>query len=67
MSYKIDKIAEKYHNKFGKEKSLYLTIGKTKDQPKFSQGQMQIQPTDEYKYLGETVMENQIWKTRWNK
>ena len=52
-----DKIAEKYRIKFGKEKILSLTIGKTKDQPKFSLGQMQIEPTDKYKYLKETVNE----------
>ena len=52
-----DKIAEKYHIKFGKEKSLSLTIGKTKDQPKFSLKQMQIEPTYKCKYLGETVNE----------
>ena len=43
-----DKIPEKYHFKFGKEKSLSLTIGKTKDQPKFSLGPMVIEPTDKY-------------------
>ena len=53
LMHTTDNIAEKYHIKFGKEKSL----SKTKDQPKFSLGQMQIEPTDEYKYLGETVNE----------
>ena len=52
-----EKVAEKYHIKFGKEKSQSLTIGKTNEQPKFTLGQMQVEPTERYKYLGEMVNE----------
>ena len=56
----LTKVAEKYHIKFGKEKSQSLTIGKTNEQPKFSLGQMQVEPTEKYKYLREMVIEKQI-------
>ena len=52
-----EKVAEKYHIKFGKEKSQSLTIGKTNEQPKFTLGQMQVEPTEKYKFLGEMVNE----------
>ena len=45
-----EKVAEKYHIKFGKEKSQSLTIGKTNKQPKFTLRQMQVEPTEKYKY-----------------
>ena len=48
---------EKYHIKFGKEKSQSLTIGKTSEQPRLTLGQMQVEPTEKYKYLGEMVNE----------
>ena len=50
-----EKLAEKYHIKFGKEKSQSLTIGKTNKQPQFTLGQMQVEPTEKYKYLWEMV------------
>ena len=52
-----ENVAEKYHIKFGKEKSQSLTIGKINKQPKFTLGQMQVEPTEKYKYLGEMVNE----------
>ena len=52
-----EKVAEKYHIKFGKEKSQSMTIGKTNEQPKFTLGQMQVVATEKYKYLGEMVNE----------
>ena len=52
-----EKVAEKYHIKFGKEKSQSLTIGKTNEQPKFTLRQMQMEATEKYKYLGEMVNE----------
>ena len=52
-----EKVAEKYHIKFGKEKSQSLTIGKTSEQPRLTLGQMQVEPTEKYKYLGEMVNE----------
>ena len=52
-----EKVAEKYHIKFGKDKSQSLTIGKTSEQLKFTLGQMHVEPTEKYKYLGEMVNE----------
>ena len=45
------------HHRQNSWKIPHQVIGKNKDQPKFSLGQMQIEPTDKYKYLGETVNE----------
>ena len=48
------KIASKYHIVFGKEKSKVMNIG-TRKVPKFKLGEMELEPTSEYKYLGEVI------------
>ena len=53
-----NQIANKYHIKFGKEKSKTIKMGKvgrnTEDE-KFTLGEMEIETTDNYKYLGITI------------
>ena len=50
-----DKIAKKYHIEFGKEKSKVMTLGQ-KDRPNnFKIGEMKMEQTPTYKYLGETI------------
>jgi hypothetical protein len=51
-------IAKKYHIVFGKEKSKIMTNKKTCD-TKFYLGNMEMEKTDTYKYLGETITYNQ--------
>ena len=58
-------IAKKYHIEFGKEKSKAIQIGRKKTTQDLQLGQMKIEYTTKYKYLGETInnklnMENQI-------
>ena len=64
-----NKIAKKYHIAFGKDKSKAMFIGKgnknQKQEKKLNLGEMEIEYTTSYKYLGETInnklnMENQI-------
>ena len=50
-----DKVAEKYHIKFGREKSQIMIIGNTRERPQFTLGQMQLDLTTTYKYLGEMI------------
>ena len=50
-----NKVAEKYHIKFGKEKSQTIIMGNPKEKPKFKLGQMDIDVTHKYKYLGEMI------------
>ena len=57
-----NKIAEKYHIKFGKEKSLTMIIGNTKEKPRFTLGQMERDLTGTYKYLGEIINEKKNLK-----
>ena len=52
-----NKVAEKYHIKFGKEKSQAMIIGNTKEKPRFTLGQMELDLTGTYKYLGEIINE----------
>ena len=50
-----NKMAEKYHIKFGKEKSQTIIMGNPKKKPKFKLGQMDLDVTHKYKYLGEMI------------
>ena len=45
-------IAGKYHIKFGEEKSNVMKIGRSKNNPEFTLGDMNLKYTDKYKYLG---------------
>ena len=45
-------IAGKYHVQFGEEKSNVMKIGRNKENPEFTQGDMNLKYTDKYKYLG---------------
>ena len=47
-----NKVAEKYHIKFGREKIQTMIFGNTKERPQFTQGQMALDLTTTYKYLG---------------
>ena len=47
-----NKVAEKNHIKFGREKSQTMIIGNTKERPQFTLGQMTLDLTTTYKYLG---------------
>ena len=48
------KIAKKYHIQFGKEKSKIMTSAKKQDK-EFRLGEMILETTENYKYLGETI------------
>jgi hypothetical protein len=48
-------IARKYHLKFGAEKSKYMALGRRKPDGPLKMGQMLIEPTENYKYLGITL------------
>ena len=51
-----EKTAKKYRIEFGKEKSKVLKIGKKGEQnPKFKLGEMEMDLTETYEYLGETI------------
>ena len=50
-----NKVAEKYHIKFGREKSQTMIIGNTKERPQFTLGQITLDLTNTYKYLGEMI------------
>ena len=50
----MDEIAKRYHIKFGQEKSLTITIGKTPETP-FKLGQMDLENLSTYKYIGTTI------------
>ena len=61
-------ISKRYHIKFGKEKSQILTIGQKAEKP-FNLGEMELDDTDTYKYLGVTInhmgtMSNHITKLK---
>ena len=63
-----DEVSKRYHIKFGKEKSQTITIGKNQE-PKFKLGNMVMDNTETYKYLGITInnkgtMEDHIQKTQ---
>ena len=45
-------IAGKYHVEFGEEKRNVMKIGRNKENPKFTLGDMNLKYTDKYKYLG---------------
>ena len=58
-------IASRYHIKFGEAKSKILKIGKGQHKPDMYLGNMKLEYTNTYKYLGETLnhkgnMENHI-------
>ena len=48
----IDKVAETYHVKYGKENSQIMTIGKHTDKQSFRMGEITLHHTEKYKYLG---------------
>ena len=48
-------IAGRYHIEFGKEKSKAMKIGGNKDTPELKLGDMILEYTDKYKYLGEML------------
>ena len=50
-----NEIAKRFHLKFGKENSQTITIGKSPITEKFRLGDMDLEPTDSYKYLGMTI------------
>ena len=51
-----DDIAKKYHIEFGKEKSKSMMMGKKKTLIKpFNLGNLQLESTEKYKYLGEML------------
>ena len=50
-----NKVAEKYHIKFGRENSQTVIIGNTKERPQFTLGQMTLDLTTTYKYLGKMI------------
>ena len=52
-----NQIARKYHIKFGQEKSKIMMTGKIKENHKFYLGEMEIERTKAYKYLGVTLNE----------
>ena len=63
-----EEISKRYHLKFGQEKSQTITIGKQPDTP-FKLGQMNLDNTTTYTYLGTTInnkgtMEDHIKKTK---
>ena len=43
-------IAGKYHVEFGEEKSNVMQIGRNKEKPEFTLGDMNLEYTDKYKY-----------------
>ena len=45
-------IAGKYHVEFGEEKSNVMKIGRNKENPEFTLGDMNLKYTNKYKYLG---------------
>ena len=47
--------AKKYRIEFSKEKSQTLIIGKSTEENKFTIGEQELETTDTYKYLGETI------------
>ena len=47
-----NEIANRYRIQFGQEKSKIMIVGKDKDDDNFKLGQMPLQKTDKYKYLG---------------
>ena len=53
-----NEIANRYRIQFGQEKSKIMIVGKdNKDDDKFKLGQMPLQKTDHYKYLGVTLQQ----------
>ena len=62
-------IAGKYHVEFGEEKSNVMKIGRNKENPEFTLGDMNLKYTDKYKYLGyvqnnKNNLEDQIKATK---
>ena len=52
------KVAKKYHIEFGKDKSKIMTTDK-KNETQFHLGDMKMDKTETYKYLGETIHNKQ--------
>jgi hypothetical protein len=52
------KVANKYHIVFGKEKSKVMAINKRKNEQETKLGQMELDSTEKYKYLGEVINRN---------
>ena len=50
-----NEIANRYHIEFGKDKTKILKIGNDKKMISFRIGEMEIEYTDKYKYLGEIM------------
>ena len=50
-----DKVTEKYHIKFDKQKCQSLNTGNNIETPIFLVGQMKLDTTDKYKYLSEII------------
>ena len=60
-----NEIANRYHIEFGKEKSKSMKIGRKGEKTQLKAGELDLEYTDKYKYLGITFneknnMENQI-------
>ena len=52
MLNKTNEIANHCHIEFGKEKNKILKIGPSKKMPTFKLGEMTVEFTNKYKYLG---------------
>ena len=50
-----NEIANRYRIQFGQEKSKIMIVGRDKDNDSFKLGQMLLQKTDKYEYLGVTL------------
>ena len=54
-----DHVAKKYLMEYGPDKSKVMAIGKPKHKPDFKLGDLELEYTEEYKYLG--VVINEKW------
>ena len=66
---KTDDISKRYHIQFGKDKSKIMKIGPKIPKNNFTLGTMEMEYTDNYKYLGKTLnnkltMTNHITETK---
>ena len=50
-----DRTAKEYHIKFGEEKSKVLKMGKSTTEEQFTLGDLKLEYTEKYKYLGITL------------
>ena len=55
-------VADKYHIVFGKEKSKVMIMNKRRTANTLKLGDMELETTDKYKYLGEIINKNKTSK-----